>query len=81
METKVIINKKAITRVASRAIKMSTTTISTMTKEEQTVNRGMHRTVKYLNEPFLVANLLIERSQSAVATTPRRTPKPLAISQ
>jgi hypothetical protein len=37
--------------------------------------------VKYLNEPFLVANLLIERSQSAVATTPRRTPKPLVISQ
>jgi len=44
METKVIINKKVITRVATRATKMSTTTISTMIKEEQTVNRGMHRT-------------------------------------
>ena len=44
METKVIINKKVITRVATRATKMSTTMISTMTKEEQTVNRGMHRT-------------------------------------
>lgn len=44
METKAIINKKVITRVATRATKMSTITISTMTKEEQTVNRGMHRT-------------------------------------